>query len=334
MIDLQWPYALALLPLPWLLRSLLASVDHTSGAVKLPFFARVQTLQNNIDHTASAPWVAPLMLWLTWLALLVAIARPVWIGEAVSVPLDKRDMMLAVDISLSMQEEDMLIDQRYVSRIAAVKSVVSGFVANRQADRLGLILFGERAYMQTPLTFDRTTVEQQLLSAQLGFAGNATAIGDAIGIAIKRLRDRPAESRVLVLLTDGANTAGTDPLDAAKIAAQAGIRIHTIGIGASVKTTRDLFGRVRQVNPSADLDEGTLRTVALRTGGAYFRAENPADLRAVYSQLDELEPTPQAQYFRPITSLLHWPLSLSLFASSVLALTVLGLGRRRQALTD
>ncbi len=324
MIDLQWPYALALIPLPWLLRSLLASVDVASGAVKLPFFNRVQTLQNSADQKAATPRLGALWLWLTWFALVLAIARPVWIGEAVLVPLDKRDMMLAVDISGSMQEEDMLVGQRYESRIVAVKSVVSDFVKNRQADRLGLILFGERAYLQTPLTFDRTTVEQQLRGAQVGFAGNATAIGDAIGIAIKRLRDRPAESRVLILLTDGATTAGTDPLEAAKIAAQAGIRIHTIGIGASSMNTRDFFGRERQINPSADLDEDTLNKIAQRTGGKYFRAENPADLRAVYRTLDELEPTPQEQFFRPTTSLLHWPLMGGLLTLSLLVLTMVG----------
>ena len=312
MIELQWLYALFLLPLPLLARLVIAGVDSAAGAIKVPFFTRVQSLQGGTSSPLRARWIAALLIWIAWIALVTAIARPVWIGDPMSFPLEKRDMMLAVDISPSMQEEDMLISQRYVSRIDAVKSVVSDFVANRPTDRLGLILFGERAYMQTPLTFDRTTVEEQLLSAQLGFAGNRTAIGDAIGIAIKRLRGRAAESRVLVLLTDGANTSGTDPLEAAKIADEAGIRIHTIGIGASSKRERDFFGRVRDVNPSADLDETTLSNIATRTGGVYFRAEDPAQLQAVYKQLDELEPTPKEQFFRPIKSLMHWPLGVCL----------------------
>ncbi len=320
MIELQWPHALFALPLPLLMRLLMSSTESASGAIKVPFYARVHAIQGEAQGISQSRWLAALLLWVAWAALLCAIARPIWIGEPMSVPLEKRDMMLAVDISPSMQEEDMLIEQRYVSRILAVKSVVRDFIDNRPTDRLGLILFGERAYMQTPLTFDRSTVGQQLVEAQLGFAGNTTAIGDAIGVAIKRLRDRPAESRVMVLLTDGANTSGTDPLDAAKIAAEVGIRIHTIGIGASVKRERDFFGRTRQVNPSADLDEDTLRKIATRTGGVYFRAEDPAQLQAVYAKLDELEPTPEEQFFRPISSLAHWPLSLCLAALFLLAL--------------
>lgn len=214
----------------------------------------------------------------------------------------------------------MLINSRYTDRITAVKAVVGEFVEKRASDRLGLILFGQQAYLQTPLTFDSKTVNQQLQEAQIGFAGNNTAIGDAIGLAIKRLRGRPAESRVLILLTDGANTAGTEPLQAAAIAAEAEIRIHTVGVGADEMITRSLFGRNQRVNPSRDLDEGTLNAIAEQTGGQYFRARDPKELQKIYAEIDRLEPIPEEQTFRPTRSLLHWPLSAALGFSLLLML--------------
>lgn len=327
MIDLHWPWLLILLPLPVLVRWVLKPISSTSGAIRLPIYHTLETLHVKSRTRLTVVWLPALLLWLLWGCVVLAMARPYWLGEPMPLPLDKRDMLLAVDISQSMGEGDMLVGQQFVTRIAAVKGVVSDFISNRPSDRLGLILFGEQAFLQTPLTFDRRTVEQQLLEAQLGFAGNATAIGDAIGVAIKRLRNRPAESRVLVLLTDGANTAGTNPSDAAVIAAEAGIRIHTIGIGASAKQERDFFGRIRTVNPSADLDEETLRFIAQRTGGQYFRAQDPDELAAIYAELDKLEPLPQEQLFRPVRSLLHWPLGSALG----LWLTLVLLGRRGNA---
>ena len=228
--------------------------------------------------------------------------------------------MLAVDISGSMEKEDMLVNRRYTNRIIAVKAVVGDFIKKRAGDRLGLILFGQQGYLQTPLTHDAKTVDQHLQEAQLGFAGNATAIGDAIGLSIKRLRDRPTDSRVLILLTDGANTAGTDPIQAATIAAEAEIRIHTVGVGAQEIVERGFFGRNRRVNPSQDLDEETLLQIADKTGGKYFRARDPQELQQIYAEIDKLEPIPEEQTFRPTKSLLHWPLSA---AFAMIALLVL-----------
>jgi Ca-activated chloride channel family protein len=183
-----------------------------------------------------------------------------------------------------------------------------------------LILFGERGYLQTPLTFDRNSVRIQLDEALPGFAGNATAIGDAIGLAIKLLRDRPAESRVLVMLTDGANTAGTDPRRAADIAARAGIRIHTVGVGGTTRVERSLLGFTRQVNPSANLDEDTLTYIAETTGGQFFRAHDPVELETIYRYIDELEPAPEEVTYRPQRSLFHWPLTAALGISLLLGL--------------
>ncbi len=312
MLEWIWPWAFALLPLPLLMRLLQRTQASARPALRYPLYQQLVRLQDQSGNNRSRSWLRLLCALLIWTSLITALARPTWIGEPVPVPQAGRDLLLAVDISQSMREDDMLIRGSYVTRVDAVKAVVSDFVQRREGDRLGLILFGQQGYLQTPLTFDRDTVEAQLLEAQPGFAGNATAIGDAIGLAVKRLRDRPTESRVVILLTDGANTAGTDPAQGAKVAAEAGIRIHTVGIGADSKLVSGFFGQARQVNPSADLDEDTLIYIAETTGGQYFRARNPEELQDIYQLLDQLEPVPEDVTFRPQKSLFHWPLSLAI----------------------
>ncbi len=214
--------------------------------------------------------------------------------------------------------------------IGAVKAVMSDFVERREGDRLGLILFGTQAYVQAPLTFDHPTVERFLAEAEIGFAGEKTAIGDAIGLSVKRLLASEADSRVLVLLTDGTNTAGeVSPLEAARVAAEQGIRIYTLGFGAEEIEIPGLFGS-RRVNPSAELDEKTLRQIAGDTGGQYFRARNLDELQAIYQALDELEPTSQSgSLVRPRIAYFHWPLALALLLSVCWALVVLW-GERRE----
>lgn len=321
MLSWQWPYALVILPLPLIIRFLLTAHDDAAGAIKVPFFGALESLNTSLTTHNSWRFIKTTLLWLTWSCLVIAIARPTWIGDPINLPQDRRDLMLAVDISGSMQQQDMLVQNQYIDRISAVKSVVSEFIEKRTGDRMGLILFGAQGYLQTPLTHDRQTVKQQLQEAQLGFAGNGTAIGDAIGLAIKRLRDRPADSRILILLTDGANTSGTDPLQAANIATEADVKIHTIGVGADEKLERGFF-RTRRVNPSADLDEVTLKAIADKTGGQYFRARNPQELNAIYTLLDQLEPIPEEQTFRPTRSLLHWPLSFALLLNLLLMMVL------------
>ena len=327
MLNLLWPWALALAPIPFLYRWWRKPATTNMPALRAPILA--SAAEGNRGSGDSRQWLRQLLLLLLglcWLSVLLALSRPVWIGEPVALPTDGRDILLAVDISGSMERDDMELRGRQVNRLVAVKSVVSDFVVERKGDRLGLILFGEKAYLQTPLTFDRLTMQTLLNEAQIGFAGsNGTAIGDAIGLAVKRLQERPENHRVVILLPDGASNAGElDPLKAADLARRAKVKIYTIGIGAEVQETWGLFGK-RVTNPSADLDEAALTQIAQTTGGQFFRATNPKELQAIYTELNRLEPIEQAaETLRPIATLFHWPLGLAFVLSLLIAL--LGFG--------
>jgi len=215
----------------------------------------------------------------------------------------------------------MRLNNKPANRLAVVKQVVSNFIEQRSGDRMGLILFGSNAYLQAPLTFDARTVSTFLNEAQIGLAGKKTAIGDAIGLTIKRLQDNPEQSRVMILLTDGANTAGEiEPLKAAELAASNGVKIYTIGLGADVMEVSSFFG-TRKVNPSRDLDENALREIARQTGGAFFRARDTEELQKIYQFIDDLEPTEKdPEIYRPQQSLYHWPLAIAFIISLLIAL--------------
>jgi len=265
-------------------------------------------------------WLAAL----AWLALLAAAARPQWEGPLTQLPVSGRDLMLAVDISGSMQIRDFDLGGRRVDRLTATKLVAAEFIKRRQGDRVGLILFGRQAYLQAPLTFDLNTVARLLDEAQVGFAGQETAIGDAIGLALKRAKENPDSRSVVILLTDGANTAGViDPQKAAELAAAGGLRVYTIGIGGRGGSLFDLLPR------GSDLDEPALRAISATTGGQYFRAHDADELERIYSVLDKLEPAEQeVAGFRPQRALFMWPLGFSLACALVLVVVQPGVWPR------
>ena len=320
MIHFDWPLVALLLPLPLFARALLRPVpERREAALRVPFMEDfMQPGGGAVLAKPRAGWTLFLAV-CAWLLLVLSGMRPVWFGDLVEVPISGRDLMLAVDLSGSMDEEDFILDGKQVNRLTASKAVAGEFIARRVGDRIGLILFGEQAYLQAPLTLDRRTVQTFLDESVIGLAGKATAIGDAIGLAVKRLREREAREHVLILLTDGANTAGAvEPLEAAELAAREGLRIYTIGIGADEMLVRDLFG-LRRVNPSADLDEDTLQAIADRTGGRYFRARDTAELEKIYAILDRLEPVEgDARQFRPQRALYYWPLGIALLLALIL----------------
>ena len=324
MFEFVAPYWGLLAPLPWLLRRLLPARSVRDAALRVPSLSPFDPFLETRSEGDQGRRLRLLLLWALWLALLAAAARPEHFGDPVSVPVTGRDLLLAVDISGSMNREDMMVAGQQATRLIVVKAVLAEFIERRRGDRLGLILFGSGAYLQAPLTFDRGTVDELLQETPLGIAGGKTAIGDAIGLAVKHLRDRPAENRVLILLTDGANNVGeVAPEKAAELAAQAGVRIYTVGVGAEVMEAPGWFGGAfgrATMNPSADLDEATLTAIASETGGRYFRARNTEELAEIYRTLDALEPVPAPdEVFRPVTALFYWPLALALVLSVLLA---------------
>lgn len=240
-------------------------------------------------------------------------------GKAVEIPQSGRDLMLAVDLSGSMQMQDFENHGHRVDRLTALKWIAGDFIERRKGDRIGLILFGTHAYLQTPLTFDLSTVKQLLNESAVGLAGNETALGDAIGLAVKQLRDSPHKSRVLILLTDGNSNAGElTPEKAAEIASHAQLKIYTVAIGSKEMVVQTIFGPQR-VNPSANLDEKTLKMVAEKTGGEYFRANNTEELARIYQHIDRVEVIERdIQFYRPIEELYAWPLLFALACAGIL----------------
>jgi len=320
-LEFEWPWLLLALPLPLLIRWVLpANMPLEQAALKVPF---LDDFADGETRTVSQTQQWPLLLAaIAWMLLVLACIRPQWLGEPIEQAVSGRDLMLAVDLSGSMQEQDFVIENQRVDRLTATKFVASDFINRRVGDRIGLILFGTQAYLQTPLTFDRKTVEILLNESAINLAGESTAIGDAIGLAVKRLKQQKDNSRVLVLLTDGANTAGeVTPIKAAEMAADNHLKIYTIGVGADEMLVRSFFG-TQKVNPSRDLDEKTLTAIAEKTGGRYFRARNTEELNKIYQLLDRLEPVEKdKQYFRPRTELFYWPLAGALLLAGAIAVS-------------
>lgn len=322
MIHFEWPWMFALLPLPLLLYFLLPrAAELQEAALRVPNLDRFATdSQTGPGMVKQKPLLLAASL-LAWLLLVLAAARPVWFGDPVELPMKGRNLMLAVDLSGSMRTPDYELGGRQVSRLDAIKALAGEFIERRVGDRIGLVLFGTRAYLQTPLTFDRKTVHSLLDESAIGLAGEETAIGDAIGLAVKRLRETNEGDKILILLTDGVSNAGeVAPAKAAELAAKEGITIYTVGIGSEYMKINTLFGTQTVKTPN-DLDEDGLREIANATGGRYFRASDTQQLSQIYTLLDKLHPVEQGQQtLRPRTTLFFWPLSLSLLLATLILL--------------
>jgi len=288
-LTLLWPWLLLLLPLPWLVRKFFSAASGASmQALKVPWFSMMTAPGSTWMKQPVLAFAASLV----WAFLLLAAARPQWVGEIENLPISGRDLLLAVDISGSMDTQDMILSSKAVNRLTVVKKVAGEFIQRRKGDRVGLVLFGSRAYLQTPLTFDTPTTSILLDESDIGLAG--------------------------------ANTSGeVQPMQAAEFAAREGLKIYTVGVGADEMVVQDFFGS-RMVNPSADLDEDTLKAIAERTGGAYFRARDAEALARIYEQLDKLEPVESDQEaIRPVDELFYLPLSIAFLLA--LAATMLAM---------
>lgn len=316
MFDFAWPWLLLCLPLPWLIRAFAPAVRQQGVELCTPFYNELHNLHNT-QRTGLAYWRSQTTIYiLIWLLLLLACARPQLHGDLQERPTTGRDLLIAMDVSSSMLYSDMILDGNSVSRMEFVKYWLGDFISQRTGDRLGLILFGSQAYLQAPLTYDHHSIRIWVKDAQPGIAGNTTSMGDAIGLAIKRLRMHPADHRVLILVTDGANTSGViSPLAAAELAARYQIKIYTVGIGSNqANTLHELIDTA-----SLELDEQALKDIAQATAGQYFHVTDSNDLARIQHSINLLEPNTSYQAPRRNSQELYsWPLAAALLLSMLL----------------
>ena len=320
MFLLAYPWLLLLLPVPLLLRRMLPAHREPRAAVRAPFTSRLSALTDQEPSAGAAilprrPWQW-LLLGTCWLLVVVALARPQWLEDPVVEELPMRDLLLAVDLSGSMDTTDFTdTNGQQTDRLTAVKQVLEAFLAQREGDRVGLVLFGSAAFVQAPFTADLEVVQELLDEAQVRMLGPRTMLGDAIGLGINLFERSEVEERVMIVLTDGNDTGSqVPPEQAARIAADLGVTIHTVAIGDP-----------EAVGEQA-LDESTLLAVANRTGGRFFRAEDREELAQIYAELDSLNPRAvETVSFRPRRDLFAWPLGAAL----VLALLMLGVATWR-----
>jgi len=330
--EFHWPWLALLLPLPWLVRigweaSRRAATDKDMEGEPVLLHPAVQHLELAFTH--APPGATPssmlhgLLVGLLWASLVAALMGPQWLERHEELATPGHDLMLAVDLSRSMEALDFTVEGRPVNRLAVIKGVIGRFIEQRHGDRIGLILFGDAAFVQAPLTLDGSAVRALLDDAVPRMAGDGTAIGDTIGLAVKKLRERPEGSRVLILLTDGDNTAGSlPPLEAARLAAQYGVRIYSIGVGSEGEVPFPKDGRITM--EKMDIDEDLLRTVSQWTGGAYFRATDTKALEEIARHIDSLEKTEATTEGLMLpTPLYRWPMGVALLSLLVLAVLYL-----------
>ncbi len=294
MMEFTWGWIFILLPLPLLLLPMFAwlkrSIRSSAGST-IKVLPSIGSALNEVDASGPNRFIGNarvlrlLLLSIAWCALLTAIAQPFKAAHNSAQPASGRAMSVLIDLSTSMERRDFIIDDEAVDRLTVVKSIASQFIADRTGDRVGLVLFGSEAFIASPLSYDLTSVNTILLSSGIGMAGRTTAMGDALGLAIKSLREDPADDKAIVLLSDGTNNAGSvEPEDAATLAKSLGIVVHTIGLGSDGATAAQQFQ-----SAAADLDEETLKSIAASSGGEFFRARTSDELRAIYSTIDKLE---------------------------------------------
>lgn len=304
MITLAYPWLLLLLPLPVLVRWLVPAHREPRPSLHVPFLDRLSRITGRQAGTGSAVLTGvtarKLLLPFVWLCVVLAVARPQWIEPPVSRQKPMRDLLVAVDLSGSMETPDFTdASGKKVDRLTAVKQVLDGFLAKREGDRVGLIFFGTAAFVQAPFTEDLSACRQLLEEAQVKMAGPQTAFGDAIGLGITMFDRSPMQQKVMIVLTDGNDTASqVPPAKAAEIAKGKGIVIHTVSVGDPKAAGEEA------------LDVPTLQGVAQTTGGIYSAASDRKQLESIYQKLDALEThATETESRRPKRDVHHWPLA-------------------------
>ncbi len=307
MLEFAYPWAFVGLITPLLIWWWLPAHRERTGALRVPFFGDLVKAAGLEARSGAVVLrrrvLQTLVMVFIWILLIIGLAKPEWVGEPIVRTNAARDVMLAIDLSGSMDYVDFVDrDGNRVQRLAAVQRVVDQFVADREDDRIGIIVFGDRAYLQLPFTRDIATARALVDLMNVGMAGPRTAIGDAIGLSIRSFESSEVEERLLILLTDGNDTASEmTPVNAAEIARSNGVTIYTIGVGDPNATGED------------KVDFATLEAIASRTGGQFFNAENETALADVYQRIDEMAPGEiKTQNWRPRESLVHIPLGVAL----------------------
>jgi Ca-activated chloride channel family protein len=313
MYELSHPWFLILLLVPPFMIFFCPPVTLKSKtALRVPFFSRWQKYeeqQQKLVQELLWPWH-----WFgIWVLLILSLAGPRWVGLPQTMSLETYHMMMVLDISGSMGLKDMPSHGRYQTRWDVVKDTATQFVKKRRQDSLGLILFGERAYLFAPLTYDKTTLIERINDASVGLAGQATALGDAIGLGVMHLKKTPKKGRIMILLTDGVANAGfLPPLKAAKIAKKEGIKIYVIGLGPSLNQ-QEMAGLFWQMQQAQDLDEPGLKEIAKTTEGLYFRATDASGLEKIYHAINQLAKVKEERaHLRPEKQYFYFPLLLAL----------------------
>lgn len=328
MNHFAYPAAIFLPIVPVILRYLLPAVKGLHGdALRVPFVQDLQKISVKSGgvwgtlNTAKGSGKGLFLLYLIYALLVAAAARPQWVGEPIRSRSQSRDILLVMDISNSMLQPDFTIGNRQSNRLNAVKKVAGEFIRKRYEDRMGLILFGTRAYLQAPITYDKRSIQEILWNMDAGMAGDSTAIGDAVGLALKTLKDTPnKDNKIVILLTDGENNDGSLSMpEAINLAKNENVKIYTIGVGSDTSLVQSFFG-LRLNAPNQDLDEASLKKLAEETKGNYFRATDTASLEKIYNNIDKLEPTENdEQYIVETKELFYIPLIAALVLASVLA---------------
>jgi Ca-activated chloride channel homolog len=318
MFEFAWPWMFALLPLPIAIWWWLPPYRARQASVQVPFFERLAAATGQTPQQGAVVRrrraIQMIVAILVWILTVTSLARPQWVSDPLTREISARDLILAVDISGSMDQRDFrAADGQTMTRLDGVKHVIKDFISRRKGDRVALILFGTKAYVQVPFTQDLTTAEQLLAQTEVGMAGQQTAIGDTIGLAIRTLEKSTAKQKLLILLTDGNDTASRVPPEhAADIARQNGVVVYTIGVGDPAAS-----GENR-------VDLSVLRNVAGTTQGRFFRAEDGAQLEAIYADIDKLAPAQlDTLSWRPKLPLFQWPLGAAVVLTVLLWLGLL-----------
>ena len=321
------PQAAWLLLLPLVVYFMFPAIKKTYGdALKVPFLADIKQIQSVSGKGISfKPAVFSaikiFLLALVWGLMVLALCRPQWVGKPIPVKNEGREILLVVDISNSMSEEDFQYKNKMYSRLTAVKNVIDNFIDKRTSDRIGLVLFGTQAYLQAPLTYDKQSVKEILWNADAGMAGNSTSIGDAVGVALKNLAESEGkpENKVIILLTDGENNDGSLSLpQAIALAKEEGVKIYTIGAGSD---SENFFGGLFSIPVNTGLDEESLQALAAETKGNYFRAKDVNSLFQIYNEIDKLEPmTSEGRYVQEVKELYPYAAAMALILFMMLVL--------------